>query len=173
MAKDKPVPEDRWEPQSNGTIKAVIGGERFRLRRPTIGEQREFVERLEEIADEQTQFNEKVRAAADAAAAGDPDPNGLTAATLRSERRAAERHAEEALLGWWRRVISTLETDGATLPEDDDDLPSWLLGPQLTAETRRVWLQIPWGPGGSPSQQEAAKATRQLQGALSALQTRS
>lgn len=168
MAKERQQ-DDKWEPQANGTIKAVVGGVRFRLRRPTIGEQREFVERLEEIADEQTRRTEFINAMVDAAAAGDQE----AAASVRAERRAAERLAEEQLLAWWRLVISTLETDGAVLPDSDDDLPAWLLGPQLTVETRRVWLSIPWGPGGSPSQQEAQKAQQQLRGALSAFQTHS
>lgn len=138
--------DDRFEPRPAGRINARIAGKDYALRRPTIGETRKWVEDLEGL---QAQRREALAELGD-----DYDRAPF----------------EVALIDWWRDVFRTLDTgkQAGDLPEDDQDLPPWFLAGDLIAETRSHWSSVPWGPGGSPTQRQAAaqtkatEATRQL-----------
>lgn len=128
---------DRFVPQPAGRFAARIAGQDYQLRRPTIGETRRWVEALTEVSEDR---KAAVAAAADAGDVYDPVDY------------------EAALIDWWRDVFATLDTGKAAgvLPDDVGDLPPWLLDVQLVAEVRVHWSSVPWGPGGSPTQQRAA-----------------
>lgn len=130
-------PSDRFEPQPGGRFLAKLAGNEYRLRRPTIGESRQWLEALVAISDE------RKAAVAEAAEADVPYD--------------AEVY-EAALIDWWREVFLTLDTGklGGELPDDPAELPPWLIDPSLIAEARVHWSSVPWGPGGSPTQRRAA-----------------
>lgn len=138
--------DDRFEPKPAGRIAARIRGNDYNLRRPTIGETRQWVEALEQL---QAERREALNAAGD---------------------EYDRQPFEAALIDWWRDVFRTLDTGKheGELPEDDADMPPWLLAGDLIVETRAHWAAVPWGPGGSPTQRQAAQqakateATRQL-----------
>lgn len=134
--------DDRFELLRSGGIELAASGTRYRLGRPTIGEQRRFVEALTDIADIERKANEADAAERDT-----------------GERPEAPSHDDvnAALLNWWRDVVSAL-SDGE-LPADDDDLPPWLLQRPLLSEVRRHWLEVPWVPGGSPEERNAKAAS--------------
>lgn len=128
--------DDRFEPKPAGRFSARIAGTDYNLRRPTIGETRRWVEALEAM-------NES-RKEAIAADAYDRD------------------EFEAELVEWWRDVFATLDTGkaGGALPEDVADLPPWFLAGDLIAEARAHWASVPWGPGGSPTQRQAAQQAK-------------
>lgn len=126
--------DDQFEPKPAGRFSARIAGEVFLLRRPTIGETRRWIEQLEEYQ----------AARKDARADGSFDPVEF----------------EDQIADWWRDVFATLDTKGGKFPDDVADLPPWLLAGDVIAETRAHWAAVPWGPGGSPSQRQAAQAAK-------------
>lgn len=146
----RPKGEDRVDFKPSGTIVLSIAGVDYRLRRPLIGEQRRAFEGVEEVAAAE-------RAEKEAAAA--------------EERPVSTAVTDALLLDWWRTVVLEL-TDGTALPaDDDDDLPVWLTSRELLNETRKHWLTVPWGPGGSPTEQQAQKGLdllKQVAGSLPA-----
>lgn len=129
--------DDRFEPKPAGRFAARIAGKDYNLRRPTIGETRRWVEVLEQVNEE--------RKAALAEAGADYDRTDF----------------EAALVDWWREVFATLDTKGdGELPDEIGDLPPWMLAVDLIAEARAHWSAVPWGPGGSPTQRQAAQAAK-------------
>ena len=130
------VPIDKFDTSVSGVVKATITGQRYHLRRPTIGENRAFLEALTGLQE--------------------------TNAAAREADTYDQAEAEHALFDWWREVFRTLDTSKleGELPEDDDQLPPWFLAPDLIADTRAHWASVPWGPGGSPSQRAAAAADK-------------
>jgi hypothetical protein len=143
------TPDDQVVATSNGKLKLVVAGVEHVLRRPTIGQQRDLTTELQAVADlqsEQADLPDDER-----------DPDAVQA----------------GMLNWWRSVVRELDTTGGgTLPGNDDDLPPFLLNSQLAFEVRQHWMTVPWGPGGSPSQQAAKQAelvNRQAERLLSAL----
>lgn len=133
-------PAEQVEFLKNGTVALTFGGVRRILRRPTIGEERRLVEALEEAQERLT-----------------VDP------------RPSEDEAAGIVLGWWRAVFDVLCPDDVPLPDDDGDLPPWFLTGDLIAEVRRGWRSVPWGPGGSPTQQQV-KALAPILGSLAGVE---
>lgn len=131
--------DERFEPRPNGTIKMVFGADEFVLRRPRVGQMREFDERLTEMADAQKTNN----------ALGDDRDLGLD---------------ERLFLSWWRDVVAALDRNGGVFPPDED-CPPWLISAPLVTETKNHWRSVPWGPGGSPMQ----RAAKELQPLLRSL----
>lgn len=111
---------------TNGTIKIGMGGKRYQLRRPTLGELWRLRESVLEIA--ATKVDD------------DGDPVVLT-----PEERIEQ---ENGVLDWWRDVIKTLDENGNTLPDSTDDVPAWLIGPMLIPESIAAWMSRPTVPGG-------------------------
>lgn len=151
-----PPKDDRWEPTKSGQIETVIAGVARRLRRPTIGEQRRFVETLNEMSVREKEYR--------TVAADSPDRVATSPVT------GNPQEIDDDLLDFWRDVVDTLRGEAdPPLPESSDDLPPWLLSRPLISETRNHWMQVPWGPGGSPSQQEAKEVAPLIQAALAGL----
>lgn len=130
--------EDRFDASTSGTIKATIAGKRYTLRRPTLGENRRWVEHLTELQEQQ--------------------------AAAREANTYEPAEFEHALFDYWRDVFRTLDTskEAGELPDDDDALPPWFLAPELIVEVRQHWSSVPWGPGGSPSQKAAVAVERSI-----------
>lgn len=135
--------DDEITCKPNGTIVGKVTGTGFALRRPTVGEQRDFAEALDVIAEAENVYN------------------GLEPAARTAEMRLEH---DRMLFDWWRTVFATLDKDGVTLPDEDRDMPTWFLADGLIAEVRNHWVSVPWGPGGSPSDQQAAKMAPLLGG---------
>lgn len=131
--------DDLFEPKPSGVIETCIAGHRYRLRRPLLGEIRAYYALLDEMAADEAAELLKPPA--------EQDTDGINA----------------RLLGWWRMVVNELSE--GTLPEGDDDLPPWLLHRELITEVKAHWLSVPWGPGGSPSERQAASLMK-LTGSL-------
>jgi hypothetical protein len=106
----------------SGKIRAVIGGTKYDLRRPKIGQFRALNEYLHEIDAE-----EKVRIAA---VQEQPGTNG----------QARSVDSTDLLLGWMRKVFETL---GSPIDLDNDDLPVWMANPTLPVEMIRHWRELP------------------------------
>ena len=138
--------EDKFELLRSGGFDITANGTRYRCGRPTIGEQRRFVEQLLEV-----QRAERL------SMGRDPDTNEAMPADWEpDEDTPTADDVNHLVLDWWRLVVSTL-SDGGALPNDDDELPAWLLHRDLIAEVRQQWLTIPWVPGGSPEDRAAAE----------------
>lgn len=144
--------DDQFEPVAAGGFRVRLAGQDYRLRRPNIGEQRRYVEVLEQLSTEQKAARE----------ADDYEPD----------------YFEGAILDWWRTVFRELDTGKleGQLPDDAGEFPPWIFAGDLIAETRAHWSSVPWGPGGSPSQrtmkaaQEAQATTARLIDAAARLQ---
>lgn len=149
--------EDLFQLLPSGAIRIQAGGTRYDLVRPTIGEQRRFSEGLDELVrlERRSQGRDPET--------NDPPPEGWTPGPDTPTRE----EVNHALLNWWRDVVVTLG-NGAALPDDDDELPPWLQQGTLVAEVRQHWLTVPWAPGSSPTERQAAEA-KQLQPLLDTL----
>lgn len=109
--------EDAFDPQLNGTVKFVIDGIAFTLRRPKIKEFRIIRESLMEMG----------------------KPEEKTDGTY-SELDHEER--EDALLKWWNLVFETLGNAEKELPPNDD-LPLWLFDSEIIPSLMAVWMKSP------------------------------
>ena len=116
--------------QKSGEIRLIIDGENYHLRRPKVGELRELEEAVDQLAEQERDERAKAKA----------------------EARTARSYTPE-ILAWWRSVIVLLAKKSDALPDDDDDLPSWLANPTLLGDLRVAWRTVPWGPGGRPTNQ--------------------
>lgn len=134
-----PTPDDGLDVTPSGALRMTAAGTVYHLRRPTIGEMRRLEEDLRTIGADQ-------RAELDAAKAEGRDPESF----------------DGRIVGWVRDAVATLERDGKTLPDDDDDLPGWMLNPTLPSELRTLWRSTPWTAGANP--------TTRLTSAVQALQ---
>jgi hypothetical protein len=103
----------------SGEVRMVVDGAALTLRRPKIGEMRDLWEALDAIT------------AMERAAAESGETGPLVGAV------------ETA--GWWREVVATL-SDGS-IPDDDDDLPVWLLSGKLIGKVLAHWREVPYLPG--------------------------
>lgn len=143
--------EDLIEINPNGTITMEMSGSSYHLRRPKIGELRDFIEQLREVQALVAEANALV---ADETASRDAKDDARWAYNL-------------AVLNWWREVVRVLDRTGQDLPEIDDCAP-WLLSFPLIGEVRSSWESTPWGPGGSPTDRAAKLAAQTLAPLLNA-----
>ena len=108
----------------DGRVKIVFGGVARTLRRPTIGELKEFNRQLVEIA---------VIA---------KDKN-LTSENLDIDNMVS------STLEWWKDVIDVLRGEDELPPPDDvDDYPTWMMNTDLMVRIQTHWREVPWGSGG-------------------------
>lgn len=126
--------KDSFTARDDGRIAFVMGGERFMLRRPTLGEFRNRRERLLDLAAQERQED-----------ATDGDADVLAGQLSLTSEQRMER--EDALLGWWRDTFAMLEENAKPLP-DEDALPAWLLGPTIIPQSLQAWMAHPTAPGG-------------------------
>lgn len=142
---DSPVPEG-LELHKDGTITAVLAGERYRLRRPKFGELRDLRERYNGIE------NEHLLLQADYAEQAPERPGEDASKRALAEYAIGVREAQvalgekiEAKNGEWIRHAFALL--GAKLPDDVDEWESWL----LVGETRGLlinhWRTVPLARG--------------------------
>ena len=125
------VKEDAFDPQPNGTIKFVMNGLPYVLKRPKIKEFRNLREMLAEIG---ANSLEDVEEAAQAVEKGEAPPS------LRDEAKRQER--EDELLEWWQLVFTTLNTSDKPIPENDD-MPMWLFDGDIIPTVLKTWLSVP------------------------------
>jgi hypothetical protein len=136
----------------NGHITGSVGGQKFRLRRPMVGELRDLWEAWENAADEVDAAIDPHRERLDelAARAADGDLSPEVRREARTQRRQLNtelRTAKQGVwAGWARRVFDTL-ADDAKLPDSDDDLEGWMLDIGLGAEFLRHWQNRPLASG--------------------------
>lgn len=103
---------------SDGRIKLVIDGEIITLRRPKIKQLRRLYDLLTEIDEAQ---------------------KGVTG--VGAQLKAAEQAAM-----YWRTCVEML--GDKPLPEEDDDLPVWLLSVELIVKAENHWRAVPYLSGG-------------------------
>jgi len=153
--------DDGVEITGTGLVHLRLDGVDYWLRRPKIGE----MKRLEELivgaaklqTDRITRLADKVQEATaaaeaanaehggdDAAVASEVGPNAAAVVEAAEAAEADMAAIEQALLSAWREVVQTLERDGKTLPDDDDDLPPWLANFDLFGAVRKAWRRLPW-----------------------------
>lgn len=149
QADDQPVPEG-LELRKDGTILAVVDGERYRLRRPKIGEYRKLLERRDEMSDNllRTDRDETSAAAAlaglmEEARNSDVDVEVLIAA--RNKLREASAAARDLTPTWVGEVFDLL--GDRPLPSEDER-PSWFVAPQLVGTLLGHWRAAPLVRGG-------------------------
>lgn len=119
--------EDAFEPQANGTVKFVIDGNAFTLRRPKVKQFRLLRETLIEVGGSD---DDSVKAV----------DSGKLPPTLETAESREEK--EDALLSWWRLVFDTLGDETGELP-DNDDLPTWLFDAAIIPKLLETWLRSP------------------------------
>lgn len=137
---------DSWEPQKNGTILCYIDGALFRLRRPKGGEYRRLREAVLEMRDRVLKdVADKVRDAADPERTDDE-----------KIADAFDEYDQDAdILKWFRLVFNGGDLDGKnfrglsdrSLPDDDDELPTWFLADKFIGEILDHWRSVPRVPG--------------------------
>lgn len=152
-------PVERIQLVHTGLIRVWVAGERFRLRRPFMGEFKRLRLALEDIGEEvNDQRLVAERAGRDVIAdmnawnAQDPTPDPDATAEhergLRAKSRATavafNDAVDEARIGWWRDVFATLSLDGAPA---EDRWPSWALDAQLPQQIVTHWRSTPLGRG--------------------------
>jgi len=123
--------EDAFEPQPNGTVKFVIDGLAFSLRRPKIKEFRNIRENLIALGADSV---EEATEAAEAVEQGKLPPM--------LDTEAARNAKEDLLLDWWRLVFDTLGDSEKELPSNDD-LPLWLFDSEIIPKLLNVWMRSP------------------------------
>jgi len=155
------LPDDGVEITATGLIHLRLDGADYWLRRPKIGEMKRLEEQIVGAAklqtDRITRLADKVKQAtviAETAAAADASDGEASATEVGAEvaevvaaAEAAESDMDAivtALLEAWREVVRTLERDGRTLPDDDDELPPWLANFDLFGDVRKAWRRLPW-----------------------------
>lgn len=141
--------DDLLKYEDNGTITCSVGGTRYRLRRPKVGELRRLWEGWEEGNDDTIAHIEERAAevaALDKILDGDDTIAKLDA---RKERRGIQteiRFANQAVwAGWARDAFATLG-DGK-LPDDDEQLEPWLLTATTGLDFIRHWQKVPKASG--------------------------
>lgn len=164
-----PYPEDEVQFQTNGTIRFRIEGENHVLRRPTVGELRAYV-RL---------WNEYEAARNAAAAAANADGPAADSPDEWEPEPFDTELWERGWMDWWRKVfdgddeLKGLDRSAASLPDEFEDCPQWLLNIDLVTETFGHWRTVPWVGGTSPTQQKEAAQNDTLQKLGPALQAAS
>lgn len=123
--------EDLFDPQPNGTIKFVVSGLAFTLRRPKIKEFRLFREKLISLG---------VDSESSAAEATEAVERGELPPALATEAKRQEK--EDELLEWWQLVFKELNDSEKPLP-DDDDLPMWLFDGEIIPTVLNTWTSLP------------------------------
>jgi len=117
---------DSCDFMADGQVRLVFNSESRTLRRPTIGEMKEFNAELVRLAAEQS--------GKDATSVTETDLNEIMSSTL----------------AWWANVIDALRgEDELPAPADHDDFPTWLMNADLLAKLQNHWREVPWASGGN------------------------
>lgn len=134
---------DTVELTDAGTIEVVIDDATYTLRRPKIGELRGFEEGWQRIVKAQ-------------------DDDKAERAKLDEEalRQIGPASWDAMFIGWYRSVFDALGNE--TLPPNDDDLPSWMIGAEAGIEWQRGWKRTPWVAGVRPSERQTSAVMNQL-----------
>lgn len=108
----------------DGRVKIVFGGVSRTLRRPMIGELKDFNKELVEIASAAQSKGTGVESL---------DIDDMVSTTLE----------------WWKNVINSLRgEDELPAPDDTDDYPTWMMNTDLLVKIQTHWREVPWGSGG-------------------------
>lgn len=125
------MPEDQFSADgTDGRVKMTIDGTKYVLKRPKIKEFRLIRESLIDVARDAGASEEQTEELA---------RSGKLDAAIITER-------EDELFKWWTLVFDTLEEKGQSLPPTDE-LPVWILGPNIVPEMMNAWLNRPARPG--------------------------
>lgn len=141
------VPEG-LELHDNGTITAVLDGERFQLRRPRVGEFRKLREVLHESQDHLHELADEVKAAGQSLASAQTADNDAESLRLLSEVRRLNRRYdianEDANMGWMHEAFAMLADKpiGA-----NDDLPLWMADGSTITTLIEHWRTVPLARG--------------------------
>lgn len=140
---------DHINMRANGTIRIVLDGEDYQLRRPKLGEYRRFREWFQRETDD-------AMAALEDSPVPDVEADPAAAAKASAEQLAAlkellspkaRRERESDIFGWWREVVHVLSDAEHKLPDDDDELPAWILDKDLIRDVLNHWTERPPVPG--------------------------
>jgi hypothetical protein len=116
-----PKNKDGVEFAPDGQIKLVVDGKPRVLRRPKIGELRQFMASIQNLA------------------------NSTKDGVDKTDLLAGANEIAE----WWSDVVTVLGAeDGEPLPTDVDELPVWLLSGKLIGEATAHWREVPYLSGG-------------------------
>ena len=130
--------------KTDGTIRIISGSVQLRIKRPIAGQFRELNEAWSRVVETER----------DAIAALDLAPTDDEEAQV-SARRAKDDAVHGAIYDWWREVARMLDERGGKFPDDDDEMPIWLLNVETVNEAFGHWKSVPWVPGRRPSVREA------------------
>lgn len=128
----------------DGTIRLISGTTQLRLRRPKNGARRELEELWQRTVETETEGKRRV----DEMGVDDED-----ALKVAQKENRVEVHA--SIFDWWREVARMLDDRGGKFPDDDDEMPTWLLNVETITEAFSHWASVPWVPGHRPSVREA------------------
>lgn len=137
---------DGWELNKDGTIALTIDNERWRLRRPKLGEFRTLRDAVRDRDDERVRILAKYPALdpLDKDKASDEDKRDR--ALEIAERSRAMNDAIEALNVEW--VLLVLVTLGDGDPPEADDLPSGTEEAEFVMALMNHWRSVPLRSGG-------------------------
>lgn len=139
----------------DGTVTLRFGGAEWRLRRPTFGEYRQFLEadaRIRADAEDTPEGRATAESIRDVIKTwqeeGELDADGLVtlAARLNAENVKAQMGTRSRNLAWWREVTAMLA--GRPIP-DDEACPLWLTNDAPAIQAIEHWLSVPTVAPGS------------------------
>lgn len=145
-----------------GWVRFTIDGKVYRLRRPLFGELKALRLALEDVTDDineksaesttmAIELEQEMHAAANAetkmTAAKRRQLTGKQAES-RKLGRALVEFADEARMGWWTLVFTTLGVgDGQGGDKVPADWPSWVVDVNLPGQIMQHWRSAPLAPG--------------------------
>jgi len=151
---------DELQLAKNGWVRFRVNGERYRLRRPFLGELRDLRLALEDVQDQIGEAAEDVQLIAtemmEKSQALEKDESATPAAVVKGRRKMQREStakgreltllAETLRIGWWERVFATLDVDKAN-HTDPVDLPAWIVDTNLPGQVLQHWRDVPLARG--------------------------
>lgn len=145
---DQDAPQEGVDYRASGIIDVWIEGERYRLRRPLVGQVRQLREAIDELSDESMRLLAKMTEAKppkpdeDASAAEKRDFTLAVNALTRDHTATIESMNAD-----WTRSAFDLLSDKA-LPDSVDAWPPWLLSGEFISGCMKHWQSGPLALGG-------------------------
>ena len=142
------MPDDEIDLSKNGTVSFTLAdGTAVRLRRPPLGEYRQFREDLEERQDRTSDLRadllERTQEASTPGRVLSRDEN----LELRRMGRELTRASEDARIAWLMEVCKVL-TDGAVVVTEEIT-PAWFIDPEVPGTLTGHWRAMPGPRSGS------------------------
>lgn len=144
---------DGLELVKDGTVRAVVGDERYKLRRPKLGELQDMRELLAEVDDDSIRALGHAEAEKVLVEQKYPEAERAADGTMRTEHMLAVRAIDRAMAATldarradWTRAAWALLGD-KPLPDDTREWEPWLVNPVTISQLMGHWQAVPLARG--------------------------